>query len=267
MNKTACDIKEFVRQINNYDNNLFHFTKLDSAVKILSTGKLRFGKLEDMNDIAESSLTIYSDYLLEEDVEMELKKYKLISFTLDSIERRGYEIDALWGHYSEGGNGVCLVFDKDKLKKQLDASFGRKGFCRAVEYESGVTNAAIMEESDAKKRTVADLWIKKHLLFFTKSTDWEYEQEYRFLIKGTNNGDDFLPISDCIKAVIVCSPKMKGDKVKESIPYQVLKHIENHPPIFRYQHSLGNKELICYECAEPHRIDDMGEIDIEYKTF
>ena len=68
MNKTACERKEFVRQMNDYDNNLFHFTKLDSAVKILSTERLRFGKLEDMNDIAESSLTIYSDYLSEDDV-------------------------------------------------------------------------------------------------------------------------------------------------------------------------------------------------------
>jgi len=257
-------MKNIVNLINDYSNNLFHFTRLDSAVRILSTGLLRFGKLEDMNDIAESSLTVYSDYLSEGDVEQELKKYKLLSFTLDTIECRGYEIDPLWGHYAESGNGVCIVFDKEKLEQRLKSTFHSCRECSKIIYEPGITSAAIMQKSDAKKKSVKDLWIKRNMIFFTKSIDWQYEQEYRFLVKSRKDGEDNLSIDGCVKAVIICSPKFKGEKVKNSTSYQVLKNLKNQPPILCYQQALGSKQLICYEDESNggFRVDDVWGIDI-----
>lgn len=259
MENNCCQIKGIVKQMNEYDKNLFHFTKLDSAVKILSTGKLRFGKLEDMNDIAECSLSIYSEHLVDSEIEKELKKYKLICFAKDDIAIRGYGIDSMWGHYAEKGNGVCIVFHKQQLESELKR-YSTQSESLSITYKKDATNTVFVD-GDKSVKCADALWEDRKELFFTKSTDWKYEQEYRFLIRSDNE-EDYLPISDCIKAVIVCSPKTKGNKIKGSIPYQVLKHIENHPPILCYQQSLGNKELICYECVEPHRVDDAGEIDV-----
>lgn len=91
--------------------HVFHFTKFESALRIITTKSLKFGRFENMNDIAEAKRDVYGmvspDIILQE-----LAKYQSISLTLDNPSRRGFKIDPLWGHYAQGGNGICLVFDK-----------------------------------------------------------------------------------------------------------------------------------------------------------
>ena len=38
-------------------------------------------------------------------------KYQQISLTMDG-NRMGFDIPAMWGHYAQNGNGVCLVLTK-----------------------------------------------------------------------------------------------------------------------------------------------------------
>lgn len=57
---------------------LFHFTRFESAVKILATNYLLFGDFVNMNDISEVRREIFSDYL-----EKEIQLYKSLSFTID----------------------------------------------------------------------------------------------------------------------------------------------------------------------------------------
>ena len=96
-------------------NLLFHYTKFDSVLKIISTKKLLFGDFLKMNDISESCREVFNE--LAED---ELRKFQSLSFTFDKRSKRAFEIDSLWGYYAEKGNGACLVFDRNRIIKEFN---------------------------------------------------------------------------------------------------------------------------------------------------
>ena len=103
--------------------HVFHFTKFESALRIIASKSLKFGRFENMNDIAEAKRDVYG-MISADIINAELSKYQSISLTLDDPSHRGFKIDPLWGHYAQGGNGVCLVFDKDKLLQKVNEQFG-----------------------------------------------------------------------------------------------------------------------------------------------
>ena len=112
-------------------NKLYHFTKFDTAIKILGSHNLRFGRLHDMKDIHENDKLSYvnlqgntiqsfqSEIL--EAIDVEMAKYRQISFTDDNKQGNlGFDLHQMWGLYADKGQGVCLVFDKDILCRKLD---------------------------------------------------------------------------------------------------------------------------------------------------
>lgn len=104
-------------------NLLFHYTSLENAISILSTKILLFSSFDKQNDVNESSRPIFCRSLKDEVIdafEHELKSYAQISLTCESTPqncnlRRGFDIAPMWGHYAEGGNGVCIVLNKKFL--------------------------------------------------------------------------------------------------------------------------------------------------------
>ena len=49
-------------------------------------------------------------------------KYRQISFSVDSDNRKGFDLHQMWGLYAEKGDGVCFVFDYDELGKMHDTN-------------------------------------------------------------------------------------------------------------------------------------------------
>ena len=108
-------------------NKLYHYTKFDTAIKILKSNSLRFGRLHDMNDIHENDKLSYvnsagipiSSFPSEvlDVIDCEMAKYRQISLTVDDDkqDKLGFDLHQMWGLYAEKGQGVCLVFDKDIL--------------------------------------------------------------------------------------------------------------------------------------------------------
>ena len=106
-------------------NKLYHFTKFDTAIKILGSHNLKFGRLHNMNDIHENDKLSYvnlqgntiqsfqSEIL--EVIDVEMAKFRQISLTIDDEEPKkfGFDLHQMWGLYADKGQGVCLVFDKD----------------------------------------------------------------------------------------------------------------------------------------------------------
>lgn len=213
-------------------NHLFHYTSFASALKIISSQRLLFGDFKNMNDISESRREVFDDMAI-----AELNKYKSISFTEDKTGKRGFEIDSLWGYYAEKGKGVCLVFDKSKLISQFKGKtiFQRYG---RIKYIKKFTNALFFEDGNIS----VDKQIKRKCkdIFFTKSTDWHMENEYRFLIRSEQNNDDYLEYKDALIAVIICMPLAKS--IIETCEYKTLKRVAD-VPILHYHTSLGNKTL------------------------
>lgn len=222
--------------ISQYKKVLYHYTTLEAAVKILSTHTLRFGRFENMNDIAESKREYLSNISLEL-IDKEFHNYQSLSLTIDSKNSKGFEVDSLWGYYADKGNGVCLAFDKEKLisafKKQ--SSFHRYSQIIYLPKFSNLIPLKTEKKENLRKDITKD--IKN--IFYTKSKDWKHENEYRLL---TYNHQRFtLDYSDSLLAIILCLPQIED--IKDSVEYKILSRISD-TQILRYQVALGNKELV-----------------------
>jgi hypothetical protein len=204
----------------NNKKKLYHYTTFESGLKILISQKLLFGKLKDMNDINESYRNIfYGQGISEDDIKKELFKYRQCSLTMDDSPRNGYYIPAMWGHYAERGNGICLVFDEKKLLSNLPSNvYGEK-----IAYNDS-NNHSIVVDKDIEKFFEEN----KEPLFFTKTNDWEYEQEYRILTKVEENAPTYLNLNDSIMAVILYSARDVdwGESIWSSLNYEILHKME-----------------------------------------
>ena len=180
-------------------DKLYHYTKLNCAIQIILSNSLKFGRLGDMNDVNEAYKRIsyaYRTSVKTENVQNELKRYRQISLTMDGSSYQGFDISAMWGHYAEKGKGVCLVFDKQKLLKCLSSDMHS---CK-VNYKRKFKGYIHINSDNIGK----SLERKRKEFFFTKSSDWKYEQEYRIITKVDGNTDDlFLDFKDSLIAIVL----------------------------------------------------------------
>lgn len=221
-------------------NHLFHYTNFESALRIITTNSLKFGDFKEMNDIAEVSREVFS-MVPDSIVYKALANYQSISLTLDAPSRRGFSIDPLWGHYAQKGNGVCLVFDKDKLTCNLKKQFSNRAQIAPIKYLTNFTNAIFLDshsEREIRKFIVNNI----DDIFFTKSIDWEYEHEMRILVRNNKKRKNFNYGKDSLTAIILCLPTSMDYKATSE--FKILKAICPDMPILHYTTMLGNKELL-----------------------
>lgn len=246
-------------------NLLFHYTTLDNAIKIILTNSLRFGSFENANDITESRRSILSNVPEEEkkEVEDEISKYHAICFTKDNIRNRGFAIDCMWGYYAEKGNGVCLVFKKDKLL----AEYSRikhlpKTIDNTREYDVEYTDNSNLIYLDS--HTVPEIReeLKRNIreIFFVKDKCWKHENELRLLIKS--DVPQILPLGNSLMGTIICAPSKEN--YKETLQYKLLSELKRPRPfnVYNYSYKLGNRELClddepkCPILGDEYQIDD-----------
>lgn len=223
-------------------HHVFHYTKFESALKIIASGYLKFGDFKDMNDIAEAYREVFG---MAEDsiINKVIADYQSISLTSDHLNRRGYSIDSLWGHYAQRGNGVCLVFDKKKLMMQAKKQYGKNIRISKVKYVSNYVSTIF---TDGYNEEGVRQYVRENIkqIFFTKSKDWKYENELR-IVKADNCDNQFLLYKDSLMAAILCLPKIDNyNEYKDSSEFKILKSVLPGKPILRYTTRLGNKELL-----------------------
>lgn len=190
------------------DGALFHYTEFESFLKIIETMTLRSSPLYKMNDLNEAniySLDWNSDFLMMTKAEKYLKEQcSVISFTKNymtgSICEEGSNHPALWAHYAENSNGVCIVLDKKLLleinNKQLSSLFYK---LEPVEYN---IHCAPNDEIMHKRYSDVSDFVRSNYreLFFKKHTDWSYEGEERFFVETP---EIYLNIKGAIKYIIL----------------------------------------------------------------
>ena len=202
-----------------FDNQyLYHYTTFESAVKIITSKTMLFSKIERLNDINESSgyKILFSDINGQKE---EVKRYedlhknlKQISFTTDEVDKKGFAIPAMWGHYASRGSGVCLVFDRVKFQSIFKPPIY---YCNEVEYKKYKDLSAICY--DKEKYSNIDDFVRRNKddIFFVKTQDWKYEQEFRLI---ANNSDlNSIDISDVLVGVILYN--RNHEKFINSIEY------------------------------------------------
>lgn len=225
---------------------LYHYTKFENAIRIIESNKLRFGRVGDMNDINEAYKRIsyaHRSNVRTEDVHNELKRYRQISLTMDDSSYQGFDISAMWGHYAEKGKGVCLVFDKRKLLKCLSSDMHS---CK-VNYKRKFKGYIHINSENIGK----SLERKRKGFFFTKSSDWKYEQEYRIITKVDSDTDDlFLDFKDSLIAIVLQYADGYdnyipiNDTVFSSLNFKILDNIvKRNLLILEYGHFGGESNL------------------------
>lgn len=228
---------------------LYHYTNLDSACLILAENTLLFGLLRNMNDINELYRPVFlesdNDYLRAKVLE-EINSYQQISLTIDDEpnEIKGFDIPAMWGHYGDKGNGVCIVLDYAIVEELL-----RKGgnlFYREVYYRhpDDFNSSIIVEANEESECFSSD---QVYELFFNKTKDWSYEQEYRILTRSNSRERQKLDISNAIVAAIICNDSKtvgSDDSIFGSETFNKLKEHINPNRILAYGSFINHRVLV-----------------------
>lgn len=191
---------------------LYHFTSFESAVRILASKKIKYGKMNQMNDPCESFRPIYisPNYITGDEVfdsinmvKEELKKYQQISFACDGKNGEGFSLNNMWGYYAEKGYGVCLVFDKRVVLKILASNdYGM------VKYQKHYDPSFTFKKIKSKSESKIQMYIRRRTksIFFIKSKEWEHEQEFRIVTRVEKLENNYLDLQtrwgDAIRCVI-----------------------------------------------------------------
>lgn len=245
---------------NENEEHLYHFTTFEAAVKILATNELRFSKTNNANDILESNRLIFFNLKAfenkdfdSENIYNELINFRQISLTSDDFSCKPYKygfcINPMWGHYADSGNGVCIVLNKEKLLAKLskyDCYYGN------IEYVDNYDNTLNINSNNNSCiiENVKDFVAHNlHETFFKKTTDWQYEQEFRIVKRANSANNGNLDIKGCIDCVIINRAKdiSHNDSVFKSNQYIALSKIYHQEYIYEYGVSLdGYKALSGY---------------------
>ncbi len=209
------------------DGALFHYTKLESFLKIIETMTLRSSPLCKMNDMNEANidnLDWTTDFLMMFKAEKYVKEQcSVISFTKNYMTgpfcEEGSNHPAMWAHYAEDSNGVCIVLDKESLleinKQQLTGLFYKM---EPVDYSMHCApDDEIMKKNYANVSDFVQSNYKE--LFFKKHTDWSYEREERFFVESP---EVYLNIKGAIKHIILGGRlKNNEDSIRQIIEQMI----------------------------------------------
>lgn len=230
-------------------NKLYHYTTFDAALNILTSKRLRYGTLNNMNDIHENDKIVFVDcqnnyinsfpHEILKNLRNEISKYRQISFSTDEKSKKGFDLHQMWGIYADKGNGVCFVFDKEELENKLDS----KIICKKVSYEENV-------ESYFVSLSMNPISIPKEIetnvekLFFHKRKEWEHEQEFRILKRCcSEERNEYLSFGTSLKYIIISST---FQDTNDSFYYQRIQQIRDkiNVPILVYGNGLFDYFLL-----------------------
>ncbi len=228
------------------DRFLYHYTTASAALgAILPSRQMRFNLASRMNDPRESKAWRFGMRggdganlvaINKEATDLIQRTSKLLCLTRDDPKRalgdepeavfgRGFGHSAMWAHYAGGYSGVCLVFDRERLRSQIEREFAGRplyaGDVTYADYAHEEIHAFTLDgdriEADGLEATVTDHFEEWHpTLFFRKNFDWADEFELRWLLREPDPAPEFVPIGDSLSAVVVGEsfPSSERDSLK-----------------------------------------------------
>ena len=188
------------------DGLLFHYTSFDNFMKIIQSMTLHSTPLCRMNDLNEANLDgiQWDNIMMPLNAERYVKdECSVICFSKNYMNgsycQEGTNHPALWAHYADNSNGVCIVLDKKNLidinKELLSSLFYRfesvtYDFCCAPNIPVLASNLSVSEFIQQNYKE----------LFFKKHKDWSYECEERLFVEKSKV---HLNIKGAIKYVVL----------------------------------------------------------------
>lgn len=239
------------------DLYLYHYTTIDIALDyILKNGTIKFNTFSKVNDPRESKKWDLSPFVRAE-LNLELEDYeeisrkisdllkanaKLVCFCCDKQEAigkwqpealldRGFTKPSMWHHYGGKHNGVCLMFDRNKLNNAFIKQLNTK---RLVSGEVDYSNQGILSSLNGHPFVINLInsvctasyltAIQNHLnqwfreLYLRKLTDWANEDEFRWIYFDDHSEPKFIGFGDSLEAIIV------GEQVSEKHDNDILRY-------------------------------------------
>lgn len=198
---------------------VYHYTSFSTALKILESKSLRFGRLNHMNDFHENDKLCFVDsnknpigsdsFDVLEALQNEIYKYRQISFSVDSNNKKGFDLHQMWGLYAEKGDGVCFVFDYNDLEKTLDT----KIIHDKISYEENL-DSFVVSMSEEPNKVPNEILTNVRPIFFHKRKEWEHEQELRFLKRcPIFYKEEYIQYDSSLKYIILSSKLQDVDNI------------------------------------------------------
>ncbi len=231
-----------------YDKYVYHFTTKETALEhILPKKQIRLSSFQKTNDPKESKDWIFSLSLdIEAPLTVELKndlaeimktgaiqikeKCKVLCVSRDIYineeqhhlnHSRGYAKPRMWAQYGGNYTGVCLVFEKADLDKEIFNTSKNKNmacFSGNVNYshtnfQRDALHLNISTFSDGKvidRQALFEAIEKKvithsNFYFFHKHEDWSTECEARWILRGVDAEPQLIDTTSSLKAIILGS--------------------------------------------------------------
>ena len=190
------------------DGTLFHFTSWKNfqlIMNALSFLPSSFGNLNDLNEANVNNMNMTENFMVMYDAEKYIKeRCHLLCFSqnyeINGIGQEGSNHPAMWAHYAENSDGVCIVIDKEKFIK-TNRQILDTHYYQFEDVSYSIINTLDDEEIDYKVETPEE-FIKNNWkgLFFLKHKDWENEDEHRLLIMDYEGK---FSIDGCIKYIVL----------------------------------------------------------------
>ncbi|MDY4132854.1 DUF2971 domain-containing protein [Treponema sp.] len=257
---------------------VFHYTRYDNALNIITTNTIWAYQLSDMNDPVEfrpleNTLSFAGDVDFEQlkkrhneltvSNNRRNNKIRVLSFSVDDTHiedeifkkcvsfdnnlNHGWARTGMWAHYGDKHKGICLIFNRNKLIEAAKTNHDIKFEHQKIEYSNNFHDfeeACSVDLNDInidKDFTSFYMTKDKQKYLFQKCMDFISEQEYRFLFISdtfTDKEPYKFNFEDALEGVIF-SDRFDGNNLDE------LKDISKKfkVPLFRLQWEYGTPEI------------------------
>ncbi|XHP75851.1 hypothetical protein KCTC52924_03619 [Arenibacter antarcticus] len=188
--------------------DIFQYGPPEYLNQVLTNNTIGFSSLKDFNDPFESHYSYshfvkkrntISQYLqdvhsnpvniLISKIRGKIDKY-LNDLKVSCFSKNPYE-PLMWSHYSKKHEGICYCYDNSKLFNIQQYQF------KKVVYSNEIANIIFFEEITSFSMLKPQI----ESIICTKSENWAYEKEYRYIIKSEESAHKFNVNS--LKAIIV----------------------------------------------------------------
>lgn len=142
-----------------------------------------------------------------------IRKSKAVCLSKSTPQHEPLLQRLMWSHYSNGLRGFCMVLDSDAMQQYfLKEKYGVRQI--EIKYQDTPLTISLDEYVNSMKSfgdSENDFIQRTTNTIGTKSTEWAYENEYRFLSLGEGNAQKYPPEA---LLEIVIGEKMPKDQQK-----------------------------------------------------
>lgn len=216
--------KAFVKVMECVDMKTGALNEVKATKELVNIGmpKGQVGKyLSTLLRLAEKKIKEHSQPLRKDSSSIfkfnELNREDIYIFSLSET----FDNKLMWAHYANSNKGFCIEYDLNKIKNLTLQAKRKLLFLYKVTYKEDIEqfsfdsmNEFMMSDRDDKKLLYqADMDL--FLALLTKSPDWKYEREWRFMLCNLGNKNKIF--ADIVSGIILDERVLKMENGKKLI--------------------------------------------------